>query len=122
MMLIIPSTRIKIHAGTSRFALSSGPYCDGFRAALSPDRARLQKIDSISASCSRIARGISVTDEHLELFMGHTVRFRRALPRLHDRTLEPVQHYGSIPRKGFTLLLDLTIHVVERPLPTTIRS
>ena len=72
--------------------------------ALLPNRVRLQKIDSISASCLRMARGISASGERLELFMGQTARFRRELPRLHDRILEPVQHYGI--HHSFSLLCE----------------
>lgn len=66
MMLIIPSRAIKIHAGISRFTLSAGPGSDGLMPALSPNRIRLQKIDSISASCLRMAGDISATGERLE--------------------------------------------------------
>jgi hypothetical protein len=83
--------------GDLLFCVIVGPYCDGFTRALLPNRVRLQKIDSISASCLRMARGISTTGERLEFMC--PPRFRRALPHLPDRILEPIEHCGSIPRK-----------------------
>jgi hypothetical protein len=81
--------------------------------ALSPNRVRLQKIDSISASCVRMARGISATGERLELSMcqpfdsvARCLSFTTAFSS-QSNTEDP------FPVSGTIHLFDLPIHVFE---------
>ena len=68
-VLMIPSAAIRIHGPTSSFRSSFGWHCKRRRAALRPHLSRVRNICSISASCSRRSRGISVTDNRLDEFI-----------------------------------------------------